>query len=125
MNSLEVEFLFMLNFDLFVTTEVYKQYYDELWSHAKMQSLACACYEAKVPSLLLPQTDAQHQTTQNNQQQQQHHHHQHQRNQNQTRTQTQNQTQRSREGPVQCSRQLAIPPRVVGGGVSHSLVKGF
>jgi len=55
MNSLEVEFLFMLNFDLFVETKTYKQYYDELWSHANLQTLACACYEAKVPPLILPE----------------------------------------------------------------------
>jgi len=33
-NSLEVEFLFMCNFTLFVTTDTYSQYYTELCNHA-------------------------------------------------------------------------------------------
>lgn len=58
MNALEVEFLFMLNFDLFVTTETYKQYYDELWSHANSpHAHLCGCIHAKVPLLILPRFD--------------------------------------------------------------------
>jgi len=58
MNALEVEFLFMLNFDLFVTTETYKQYYDELWNHANNStSHLCGCNNAKVPLLILPRFD--------------------------------------------------------------------
>jgi hypothetical protein len=58
MNALEVEFLFMLNFDLFVTTETYKQYYDELWSHANSTPAhLCGCINAKVPLLILPRFD--------------------------------------------------------------------
>jgi len=58
MNALEVEFLFMLNFDLFVTTETYKQYYDELWNHANnAASHLCGCNHAKVPLLILPRFD--------------------------------------------------------------------
>jgi hypothetical protein len=53
MNSLEVEFLFMTNFSLFVTTETYKQYYQELWNHAHSNS-ACGCSAAKVPVLVFP-----------------------------------------------------------------------
>jgi len=55
MNSLEVEFLFMLNFDLFVTSETYKQYYDELWGHANSSvATTCGCSTAHVPPLILP-----------------------------------------------------------------------
>jgi len=58
MNALEVEFLFMLNFDLFVTTETYKKYYDELWNHANNStSHLCGCNKAKVPPLILPRFD--------------------------------------------------------------------
>jgi len=58
MNALEVEFLFMLNFDLFVTTETYKQYYEELWSHANStHARLCGCNKAKVPLLILPRFD--------------------------------------------------------------------
>jgi multidrug efflux pump subunit AcrA (membrane-fusion protein) len=42
MNSLEVEFLFMTNFTLFVPTEQYRQYYKELCNHAKNSS-ECLC----------------------------------------------------------------------------------
>jgi len=52
MNSLEVEFLFMTNFSLFVTTDTYRQYYQELWNHAQSSSV-CGCASAKVPGLLL------------------------------------------------------------------------
>jgi len=52
MNSLEVEFLFMTNFSLFVTTETYKQYYQELWNHANSNS-ACGCSASRVPLLTL------------------------------------------------------------------------
>lgn len=34
MNSLEVEFLFLTNFSLFVTYDTYKQYHTELRNHA-------------------------------------------------------------------------------------------
>eukprot|EP00456_Euglypha_rotunda_P023918 TRINITY_DN19721_c0_g2_i17.p1 TRINITY_DN19721_c0_g2~~TRINITY_DN19721_c0_g2_i17.p1 ORF type:complete len:195 (+),score=14.53 TRINITY_DN19721_c0_g2_i17:266-850(+) len=55
MNSLEVEFLFMLNFDLFVTSDTYKQYYDELYNHANNNPEAsCGCSSVKVPPLILP-----------------------------------------------------------------------
>jgi len=52
MNSLEVEFLFMTNFSLFVTTDTYRQYYQELWNHANSNS-ACGCASSKVPILVL------------------------------------------------------------------------
>jgi hypothetical protein len=52
MNSLEVEFLFMTNFSLFVTTDTYRQYYQELWNHAH-SSTVCGCASAKVPGLVL------------------------------------------------------------------------
>jgi len=52
MNSLEVEFLFMTNFTLFVSTETYKQYYEELWNHANSNSV-CGCNRTKVPPLIL------------------------------------------------------------------------
>jgi len=65
MNALEVEFLFMLNFDLFVTTETYKQYYEELWSHANStHARLCGCNKAKVPLLILPRFDEIRQTPQ-------------------------------------------------------------
>ena len=42
MNSLEVEFLFMANFTLFVTTETYSQYYYELRNHATNGNCTCS-----------------------------------------------------------------------------------
>jgi len=51
-NSLEVEFLFMTNFTLFVTTDTYRQYYTELCNHA--QNSACGCASQVVPSLNIP-----------------------------------------------------------------------
>jgi len=38
MNSLEVEFLFLTNFSLFVTYDTYKQYHTELRNHAMHSS---------------------------------------------------------------------------------------
>jgi hypothetical protein len=52
MNTLEVEFLFMTNFSLFVTTDTYRQYYQELWNHANSSS-ACGCGGSRVPPLTL------------------------------------------------------------------------
>eukprot|EP00469_Lotharella_globosa_P003900 CAMPEP_0167804068 /NCGR_PEP_ID=MMETSP0111_2-20121227/20245_1 /TAXON_ID=91324 /ORGANISM="Lotharella globosa, Strain CCCM811" /LENGTH=149 /DNA_ID=CAMNT_0007700725 /DNA_START=364 /DNA_END=813 /DNA_ORIENTATION=- len=49
MNSLEVEFLFLTNFSLFVTYDTYKQYHTELRNHAKHSS--CACNPHRVPKL--------------------------------------------------------------------------
>ena len=56
MNSLEIEFLFMLNFNLFGATETFQQYYIELCKHtlnspcdcqtgvyALLSSSVCAC----------------------------------------------------------------------------------
>ena len=40
-NSLEVEFLFMTNFSLFVGTDTYRQYYTELCNHAQNGSCDC------------------------------------------------------------------------------------
>mmetsp|Transcript_34438 Transcript_34438/g.83304 ORF Transcript_34438/g.83304 Transcript_34438/m.83304 type:complete len:216 (-) Transcript_34438:266-913(-) len=48
MNSLEVEFLFLTNFSLFVTYDTYKQYHTELRNHA-MRNGECNPYE--VPEL--------------------------------------------------------------------------
>lgn len=52
MNSLEVEFLFMTNFTLFVPTETYRQYYTELRNHAHNSS--CSCTNTKIPELVIP-----------------------------------------------------------------------
>lgn len=52
MNILEVEFLFMTNFSLFVTTDTYKQYYTELCNHAR--NTACGCSTTRVPGLYIP-----------------------------------------------------------------------
>lgn len=52
MNSLEVEFLFMANFTLFVSTETYSQYYFELSNHAANGN--CGCASIRVPPLVLP-----------------------------------------------------------------------
>lgn len=59
MNSLEVEFLFMTNFTLFVPTEQYRQYYKELCNHAK-NSTECECtsQDGKIPELVTPVPDA-------------------------------------------------------------------
>ena len=85
-NSLEVEFLFMTNFALFVTTETYSQYYTELANHARNGN--CSCYEVQVPPLVIPpalqgpmvpqpqQPIQQPQQQQQQQQQQQLQHHQ-------------------------------------------------
>jgi hypothetical protein len=54
-NSLEVEFLFMCNFTLFVTTDTYSQYYTELCNHAVNIQNVCNCSQGpKVPSLVIP-----------------------------------------------------------------------
>jgi hypothetical protein len=58
-NSLEVEFLFMCNFTLFVTTDTYSQYYTELCNHAVNTANVCSCSQGpKVPSLLIPYVNA-------------------------------------------------------------------
>lgn len=51
-NSLEVEFLFMINFTLFVSTDTYTQYFTELSNHAAHAS-SCGCTGIKVPGLRL------------------------------------------------------------------------
>lgn len=82
-NSLEVEFLFMCNFTLFVTTDTYSQYYTELCNHALNTSNACSCSQGpKVPPLIIPYVNApgpgqsvadwNHQQQQQMMQQQQH-----------------------------------------------------
>lgn len=58
-NSLEVEFLFMCNFTLFVTTDTYSQYYTELCNHAVNIQNVCSCSQGpKVPSLVIPYVNA-------------------------------------------------------------------
>merc|ERR1711974_205017 len=52
MNALEVEFLFKTNFTLFVTTETYVQYYNELINHAK--NSRCSCRGIILPPLRIP-----------------------------------------------------------------------
>ena len=47
MNSLEVEFLFLTNFSLFVTYDTYKQYHTELRNHAMHSSCDCNPYRGK------------------------------------------------------------------------------
>jgi hypothetical protein len=57
-NSLEVEFLFLCNFALFVNTETYSQYYTELCNHASNLNIAnaCSCSQGpQVPPLHIPQ----------------------------------------------------------------------
>lgn len=51
-NSLEVEFLFMCNFTLFVSSDTYQQYYHELYSHAHQGT--CSCSAMQLPSLIIP-----------------------------------------------------------------------
>jgi len=58
MNSLEVEFLFMTNFTLFVPTEQYRQYYTELCNHAKNSACECSSQDGKIPDLSIPKPDA-------------------------------------------------------------------
>jgi hypothetical protein len=53
-NTLEVEFLFMTNFALFVTTEQYAQYYSELANHAMNGSCDCVQHSGGVPDLAIP-----------------------------------------------------------------------
>jgi hypothetical protein len=52
MNSLEVEFLFMTNFTLFVTTDTYNQYCTELCNHSS--NSACGCSVTKLPAVVAP-----------------------------------------------------------------------
>lgn len=54
MNSLEVEFLFMTNFSLYVETEKYCQYYNELYNHTLNDQCSCHEHAGKVPPLVLP-----------------------------------------------------------------------
>ena len=42
MNTLEIEFLFLINFSLFSATDTYKQYYLELCKHAINSPCDCA-----------------------------------------------------------------------------------
>ena len=42
MNTLEVEFLFMNNFTLFVTADTYRQYFTELLNHARNTNCNCS-----------------------------------------------------------------------------------
>lgn len=58
-NSLEVEFLFMTNFSLFVGTDTYRQYYTELCNHAQNGSCDCTSQRGKIPPLKFPVPDAQ------------------------------------------------------------------
>lgn len=58
MNSLEVEFLFMTNFTLFVPTDQYRQYYTELCNHAKNSACTCSAQHGKIPDLRIPVPDA-------------------------------------------------------------------
>jgi len=58
MNSLEVEFLFMTNFTLFVPTDQYRQYYTELCNHAKNSACECSSQDGKIPDLVIPMPDA-------------------------------------------------------------------
>lgn len=53
-DSLEVEFLFMTNFTLFVTTEQYTQYYTELHNHVLHSNCACSRKGIRVPPLRIP-----------------------------------------------------------------------
>lgn len=57
-NSLEVEFLFMTNFSLFVGTDTYRQYYTELCNHAQNGSCDCTSQRGKIPALKFPVPDA-------------------------------------------------------------------
>jgi len=58
MDSLEVEFLFMTNFTLFVPTDQYRQYYTELCNHAKNSACECSTQNGKIPELKIPVPDA-------------------------------------------------------------------
>jgi len=58
MNSLEVEFLFMTNFTLFVPSEQYRQYHTELCNHAKNATCDCHAQHGKIPPLKFPIPDA-------------------------------------------------------------------
>jgi len=58
MNSLEVEFLFMTNFTLFVPSEQYRQYHTELCNHAKNATCDCHAQHGKIPPLKFPIPDS-------------------------------------------------------------------
>jgi len=53
-NHLEVEFVFMCNFTLYVSTETYAMYYQELTNHALNPNNTCSCAKINVPPLQLP-----------------------------------------------------------------------
>lgn len=57
-NTLEVEFLFMTNFSLFVGTDTYRQYYNELCNHAQNGTCECISQRGKIPALRFPVPDA-------------------------------------------------------------------
>jgi Cyclin len=59
MNLLEVEFLLMVRFNLFVSIETYQQYYNQIRAHAYGNDSPCGCKQAKVqiPLLILPHFD--------------------------------------------------------------------
>jgi hypothetical protein len=46
-NSLEVEFLFMTNFDLFVQSDTFAQYYNELVNHTLDPQCKCITQKGK------------------------------------------------------------------------------
>lgn len=57
-NCLEVEFLFMTNFGLSVTTDQYRQYYTELCNHVIHSNCTCSRSNIKVPPLRIPDIPA-------------------------------------------------------------------
>lgn len=70
MNNLEVEFLFMTNFTLFVTTETYQQYYTELCNHALNSSCNCSSTNAAGQQQTCDATAGQRQQEQQQEQEQ-------------------------------------------------------
>lgn len=43
-NLLEIDFLFHINFSLFVTTEEYERYYSQLVNHASSETICPNCH---------------------------------------------------------------------------------
>ena len=43
LNSLEIEFLFNIDFSLYVSVEDYQGYFQEIYKHAMSNSCSCCC----------------------------------------------------------------------------------
>ena len=54
LNCLEIEFLFTINFSLYVSCEDYQRYYQEIYKHAS-SNMCTVCHGMDLPNLILRQ----------------------------------------------------------------------